>query len=98
MKAFALMVLTAFCALIIYAASGLPDRGSADAPHHREKGLSGRQTASSYYLRNAVRDARTPNVVTAVLGDYRGFDTLGEVVVVLTAGLCCLLIMRREEH
>lgn len=98
MKAFALMVLTTFCALILYAASGLPDRGSPQAPHQREKGLFGRQTASSYYLRNSVRDAKTPNVVTAVLGDYRGFDTLGEVVVVLTAGLCCLLIMRKEEQ
>jgi multicomponent Na+:H+ antiporter subunit B len=92
------MVLAAFCALMLYAGSGLPDRGSVHAPHQRENGVYGRQTASSYYLRNSMWDAKTPNVVTAVLGDYRSFDTLGEVVVVLTAGLCCFMIMRKERQ
>ena len=32
-----------------------------------------------------------PNIVTAVLASYRGFDTLGEVMVVFTAGIGVLL-------
>jgi multicomponent Na+:H+ antiporter subunit B len=41
-----------------------------------------------------------PNVVTAVLASYRGYDTLGETTVVLTAGIAVLLILRRgrDEH
>jgi multicomponent Na+:H+ antiporter subunit B len=35
--------------------------------------------------------------VTVVLGDYRSFDTLGDTVVVLTAGVACILILRRRE-
>jgi len=31
--------------------------------------------------------------VTAVLADYRSYDTLGEVVVIFTAGLACLLVL-----
>lgn len=34
-----------------------------------------------------------PNFVTAVLADYRGYDTLGETTVIFTAGLACLLIL-----
>ena len=34
-----------------------------------------------------------PNVVTAILASYRGYDTLGETVVVLTAGLGVILLL-----
>jgi multicomponent Na+:H+ antiporter subunit B len=33
-------------------------------------------------------------MVTAVLADYRGFDTLGEVAVIFTAAVATLLILR----
>jgi len=35
--------------------------------------------------------------VTAVLADYRGYDTLGETIVIFTAGLACILIMVRRS-
>ena len=34
-----------------------------------------------------------PNVVTAVLASFRGYDTLGEVFVVLTAGIGVLFLL-----
>jgi len=34
--------------------------------------------------------------VTAVLAAYRGFDTLGEAVVVFSAGVVALSVLRRE--
>ncbi|MBM3224930.1 MAG: cation:proton antiporter, partial [Candidatus Tectomicrobia bacterium] len=36
----------------------------------------------------------TPNFVTAILADYRAYDTLGETTVIFTAGLACVLILR----
>ena len=44
-----------------------------------------------------------PNVVTAVLASYRGWDTLGEVAVVFTAGIGVLVLLaggtqRREDE
>lgn len=93
-----LIALVFFWALLIYASLGLPRRGDPNAPAHRVHSPSGSPVASAYYIRNAERDAATPNIVTVVLGDYRSFDTLGEVVVVLTAGLCCALILRRRER
>jgi multicomponent Na+:H+ antiporter subunit B len=32
-----------------------------------------------------------------VLADYRGYDTLGETVVIFTAGLACILILMKRK-
>jgi multicomponent Na+:H+ antiporter subunit B len=47
------------------------------------------------YARRCLDDSATPNVVTAVLADYRGFDTLIETTVVAVAALGCLLVRGR---
>ncbi len=91
------MILVLFGLLMVYASTALPKRGDLNAPVHVETSPSGSPVASTYYIGNAMRDAKTPNIVTAVLGDYRSFDTLGEVIVVLTAGLCCTLILRKQK-
>ncbi len=39
----------------------------------------------------------SPNLVTAVLADYRGYDTLFETAVIFTAGLGVILLLRRRE-
>jgi multicomponent Na+:H+ antiporter subunit B len=92
------LLLIVFGALLIYASLGLPNRGDGDAPMHREKSLAGSPGAASYYIRNAYKDAKTPNMVTVILADYRGYDTLGEETVILTAGLICYLILRKKKR
>jgi multicomponent Na+:H+ antiporter subunit B len=52
------------------------------------------QHLSPYYLENSIKDSAVPNVVTAVLADYRGFDTMFETTVILAAGLACFFILR----
>jgi multicomponent Na+:H+ antiporter subunit B len=85
-----------FTGVLIYATCWLPPRGSVDAPLHREVSPAGTRVAGDHYIRNAYEDAATPNMVTVTLADYRGFDTLGETLVVLTAGMACWLILRRR--
>jgi multicomponent Na+:H+ antiporter subunit B len=51
---------------------------------------------TGYYLANAYSEAGVENAVTAVLAAYRGFDTLGEAVVVYAAGVGLLLVLNRE--
>lgn len=82
---------------MLYAVTLLPVRGDRAAPALRDRSLSGSPTATPYYVRKANVDAGTPNMVTAILGDYRSYDTLGEVIVVLAAGFACLLIVGRRE-
>ena len=47
-----------------------------------------------YFLRNAQEQAGTNNVVSAVVFDYRGFDTLGEATVLFTAISGILIISK----
>jgi len=74
--------------LLLYGADDLPRFGDPDSPASSH--------VSPYYLDNALDDTRTPNVVTAVLMDYRSFDTLMETVVIFTAGIACALLLRRD--
>ena len=97
MRVFTFLVVAGFVGLLVYASFWLPGRGEADAPLHREQSIAGTPVAGTYYIRRAYSDAATPNMVTVVLADYRGFDTLGETLVVLTAGFACLLIVGRTS-
>ena len=51
---------------------------------------------TGYYLEHAYKETQVKNAVTAVLAAYRGFDTLGEAVVVFSAGVVALSVLRRE--
>ena len=50
------------------------------------------------YLNDAVKETGVPNVVTAVLASYRGYDTLGETTVVFTAGAGVIVLLRRRRR
>lgn len=75
--------------VLLYGIHALPAFGSATAPAMVH--------VSPYYISEAVQDVATPNVVTAILGDYRSFDTMIETAVVLAAALASLLVLRRRE-
>ena len=81
----------AFVAVMMFASTGLPDRGDPDSP--------AQQGVSRAYLEGSMPQTQTPNVVTAILADYRSMDTLGETLVILTAALAAALILhRRFDH
>ena len=75
--------LTAFT--VIYATFDKPRLGDPAAPVH--------QHVSPWYLEQTPDLIGMDNVVTAVLAGFRAYDTLGEVLVILTAGLGVLLIL-----
>jgi len=95
LKAF---IMAAFAALLIYAASDLPYRGDPDNRMHDERSMVNTPVAGNYYIQEAYHDAHTPNIVTVVLGDYRAIDTFGEQVVIYTAGIITLLVLRRSRR
>jgi len=45
-----------------------------------------------------MEETATPNMVTSVLADYRGYDTLGETTVIFSAGMACILMLRRRRN
>lgn len=97
MKAAQLLVIALFGALLVYGTSDLPYRGLADNRMHADVSITGTPVAGNYYIRNGYRDAKTPNMVTVILGDYRSVDTLGEEVVIFSAGLITILVLRRRR-
>ncbi|MCH7609056.1 MAG: hypothetical protein IIC94_10920 [Chloroflexi bacterium] len=80
-------LLLPLAALLIYVSADLPDRGDPDAPANLH--------LSPELVEVTERDIEIPNIVTAVLADVRGYDTLGETLVVFTAGLAVLLVLMR---
>mgnify|MGYP001547376757 FL=1 len=99
-KGFKWLVLAGFAALMAWGMWGLPDRGDLDAPMNEKTTITGGPTPAAHYIEKAYKEAKTPNIVTVVLGDYRSIDTLGEVVVVFTAGLILIVLLtnRRKVH
>jgi multicomponent Na+:H+ antiporter subunit B len=76
-------------AVLVYGLLGLPEFSDPQAPIHRH--------VAPRYLEDAERETGVPNVVTAVLASYRGYDTLGETTVVFTAGVGVIALLRRRR-
>ena len=74
---FAAGVVSVTVLLLIYATFDKPVLGDPNAPVH--------QHVAPWYLEQTPELIDIPNVVTAVLGSFRAYDTLGEVFVVLVA-------------
>lgn len=51
-----------------------------------------------YFNARSQTETATNNVVTAVVFDYRGYDTLGEATVLFTAVIGVALILRRLKR
>jgi len=98
LKALKIIILILFASVMIYAASDLPYRGDPDNLMHAEESITGTEVVGSYVIQEAYKDAKTPNIVTVILGDYRSVDTFGEQVVVFTAGLITILILRSRRR
>lgn len=82
-----LVICAATGAMLIYGTYDLPPFGVAAQPVNLHVGAE--------YVTRAPTETDIPNVVTAVLASYRGFDTLGEVTVIFTAGIGVMLLLKR---
>jgi len=87
LRKWALIAVIIVGALLLWAEGDIPPFGDPDTPANTY--------VARYYIENAYEDTETPNFVTAILADYRGYDTLGESTVIFTAGLSVLLLLRR---
>ena len=72
--------------MLVWGTLVLPPFGTADAVIHKH--------VVPRYLADTIKETNVPNVVTSVLADYRGYDTLGETTVIFTAGIGVMLLLR----
>jgi len=82
-----LVVVSITTLAVIYGTFDKPRFADPEAPVH--------QHVAPWYLEKTREAIDIPNVVTAVLGSFRGYDTLGEVFVVFTAGVGVLFLLGR---
>lgn len=88
MKVLALIISLIMGSILIVGLNDLPAWGDVEAPANAH--------VSSYYLQNTMEQTHVPNVVTAVLADYRGFDTMFETGVVFVAVIGIMAVLRRD--
>jgi multicomponent Na+:H+ antiporter subunit B len=68
-------------AVVVWGALALPPFGAADSPIHRH--------VVPRYVERSLEETNVPNLVSSILADYRGYDTLGETTVIFAAGIGC---------
>ncbi len=86
-RAFALLIACSIAVALGYATLDLPHLGDQTAEMHRH--------IAPRYIQLAEAETGVPNIVTAVLASYRGYDTLGETTVIFTAGIGVMALLWR---
>ena len=88
MRWLTLILLAGLAGLLVWASADLPDRADPNAPANAH--------LSPEFTELTEAEIRIPNLVSAILADFRSYDTLGETFVIFTAGLAVLLVLQRS--
>lgn len=80
-----LVIVLATGALLLYGTLDMPSYGDPAAPVHNH--------VAPRYIEDSPEETGLPNVVTSVLASYRGYDTMGELTVIFTAGVAVILLL-----
>jgi len=89
LKFLSLIIALVTGALLIYGAQDFPNWADPNSPPSI--------WVSNRYIEKAFEETAVPNLVTAVLADYRGYDTLFETVVIFAAGVSVVMLLRRPR-
>jgi multicomponent Na+:H+ antiporter subunit B len=87
LKRVGLVAILLFGAVLLYSTLEFPDLGDPHSPASLH--------VSDHYIEHGVEETAVPNLVTAVLADYRSYDTMFETTVILAAGIACFFLLRR---
>ena len=86
MKVLGLIIAILTGGLLIYA--------TVDFPAWADPASPASMHVSPHYIEKTMEETSVPNIVTAVLADYRGYDTMFETAVIFAAGVACFLLLR----
>ena len=81
----ALLAVVMTGAALIYATFDMPRYGDPAAPIHHH--------VADHYIEDSDEEVGVPNLVTAVLASYRGYDTWGEATVIFTACVGVMMLL-----
>jgi multicomponent Na+:H+ antiporter subunit B len=80
-----IILTTILIGVLLLGVSELPEFGSSDIPAHNE--------VMERYNEKSIEETHAYNVVTAIVLDYRGFDTLIEATVLFCAVISILVTL-----
>jgi len=80
--------------IIAVLTGGLLIYATVDFPAWADPASPASMHVSPHYIEKTMEETSVPNIVTAVLADYRGYDTMFETAVIFTAGVVCFLLLR----
>ena len=86
MKVIAFLIVILSGSILLYATVDFPGWADPASPAHTH--------LSPHYIEKTMQETSVPNIVTAVLADYRGFDTMFETAVIFSAGVVCFILLR----
>jgi len=89
LKVLALVTTLIVGAILLYGTIDFPAWGDPQSP--------AAQHMSPHFIENAIDETHVPNLVTAILGDYRSYDTMFELVVIYSAGMVVIAVLRRRK-
>jgi len=90
LRLFALIIVSGCGFLLIY--------GTADFPRWADPAAPACTHVSDYYIEKSEEQTCVPNIVTAILADYRGYDTMFETTVIFGAGVACFFLLRNYRR
>lgn len=79
----------ALAVLLLYVVTLLPPMGDPGSPTNLN--------IVPRYLEYGEQEAGTRNIVTGVLLNYRGYDTMGEVTIIFSASVAVLAVLSKEK-
>lgn len=85
-----LIVLIALFFLLSFCILKMPTFGDIHNPSYN--------TTTQYYIENTVEDVNIPNIVAAIITDYRAFDTLGETTVLFASIAAVISVLSIGSH
>lgn len=89
-KLFTFLMLGGLLFVLLTSITELPTFGESYAPAHND--------ISNYYIEQGANDTNSPNLIAAIITDYRAFDTLGEATVLFTAIAAVVSIIGVVHH
>lgn len=89
-RAALLLALAAIGLMLLYAVGKMPPMGNPGNPDKTH--------VAPRYLERGEEEAGAKNIVTGVILNYRGYDTMGEVTVIFSALCAVVAILDREKR
>ncbi|KAA0004237.1 MAG: cation:proton antiporter [Thermoplasmata archaeon] len=99
-KVAAIVIASAFFAILLISFYQIPQSGYSGSEYYYSNPITGshaNESVPSHYISGTKNETGAVNAVTAIVVEYRGFDTLGEVTVLFTAATGVAFLLHKGK-